>query len=156
MARSVRAEKKTVCTSLRRILLILRAIWHAAHVGCFACFVVKIVGLEPDAVWCMALRGWLRQAWRKSGSQAGLRLRGCTASTRRPAPPTRGACLTTARMRAAGHWKHVDIGVDALQQRDAGADGCMFACVLCLERNLTFNNSAEKGWIMARHLPAMR
>ena len=76
-ARSVRAEK-TVCTSLRRILLILihRAIWHAAHVGCFACFIVKIVGLEPDAVWRMALRGWLRQAWRKSGSRAGFRLRG--------------------------------------------------------------------------------
>ena len=71
-ARSVRAEK-TVCTSLRRILL---TIWHAAHVGCLACFIVKIVGLELDAVWCMALRGWLRQAWRKSGGRAGLRLRG--------------------------------------------------------------------------------
>ena len=68
-ARSVRVEK-TVCASLRRILLILIpcAVWHAAHVGCFACFIAKIVGLEPDAVRCMALRGWLRQAWRKSGS----------------------------------------------------------------------------------------
>ena len=59
---------KTVCTSLRRTLLILipRAIWHAAHVGCLACFIVKIIGLEPDAARCMALRGGLRQAWRKS------------------------------------------------------------------------------------------
>ena len=65
-ARSVRVEK-TVCTRLRRMLLILipRAIWHA-HAGCFACFIVKILGLEPDAVRRMALRRWLRQAWRKS------------------------------------------------------------------------------------------
>ena len=44
----------------------------------------------------------------------------------------------------------------ASHSRSNSKHGCMFVCMLCLERNLTFDNSAEKGWIMARYLPAMR
>ena len=59
-----------------KALVLIPSVRHAAHMGRLACFSMKVVGLEPDAVWCIALRDWLRQAWRKSGSRAGLRLRG--------------------------------------------------------------------------------
>ena len=34
--------------------------------------------------------------------------------------------------------------------------GCMYACMLCSERNLGLASKAEKGWIIARYFPAMR